>query len=143
MTSVYTLRTNSNASNGSNMQQNNSSGSANSGSVVIPKLDFNEINFPQLGSAKSSNSNGATQRVAPAPQPSCWGNKAVMETVKVPFPVQPVAPKNMIPPLFNKVRKNKKQTYEDEESGSEDEYEYEDCEPYEEAAAASDSDDDF
>lgn len=141
MTSVYTFRpTNTNAASASNMQQNNSPSSGNLGSVEIPKLDFNEINFPKLGSAKSSNSNGLASRVEPTPQPSCWGNKAVMETVKVPFPVQPVAPKNMIPPLFNKVRKNKKQTYEDDESGSEDEYEYENCEPYEEEASNSDTD---
>jgi hypothetical protein len=138
MTSVYTFRTN--ASNGSNMQQNNSPNSSNPGSVEIPKLDFNEINFPKLGSVKSSNSNELASRVESAPQPSCWGNKAAMDTVKVPFPVQPVAPRNMIPPLFNKVRKNKKQTYEEEESDSEDEYE-DDYEEYQEEA--SDSDDDF
>ena len=138
MTSVYTFRTN--ASSLSGLQQNNSPNSSNPGSVEIPKLDFNEINFPKLGSSKSSNSNGLASRVESAPQPTCWGNKAVMETVKVPFPVQPIAPKNMIPPLFNKVRKNKKQTYEEEESDSEDEYE--DYEEYQEDAA-SDSDDDF
>lgn len=132
MTSVYTFRTN--ASSVSNMQQNNS---ANSSSVKIPKLDFNEINFPKLGSTKSSNSNELASRVEPTPQPSCWGNKAVMDAVKVPFPVQPIAPKNMIPPLFNKVRKNKKQTYEEEESDSEDEYD--DYEPYEEVAPDSDN----
>jgi len=140
MTSVYTFRP-TNASSLPGLQQNNSSSSANSSnssSVEIPKLDFNEINFPQLGSGKSINSNGLAQRVEPVAQPSCWGNKAVMETIKVPFPVQPVAPRNMIPPLFNQVRKNKKQTYE-EESDSEDEYE--DYEPYEEVV--SDSDDDF
>ena len=143
MTSVYTFRTN--ASSASNMPQNNLAGSGNSsnpGSVEIPKLDFNEINFPKLGSAKSSNSNElASPPADKLPQPSCWGNKAVMDTVKIPFPVQPVAPRNMIPPLFNKVRKNKKQTYEEEESDSEDEYEYEDYEEYQEEA--SDSDDDF
>jgi hypothetical protein len=140
MTSVYTFRsTNTNASSLHGLQQNNSPSSSNSGSVEIPKLDFNEINFPKLGSAKSSNSNELASRVESAPQPTCWGNKAIMETVKVPFPVQPVAPRNMIPPLFNKVKKNKQQTYEEEESDSEDEYD--DYEPYEEEA--SESDDDF
>ena len=139
MTSVYTFRsTNANAA--SNMKQNNNStNSGNSSSVEIPKLDFNEISFPQLGATKSNGLVTSKVETTPNPQPSCWGNKAVMETVKIPFPVQPVAPKNMIPPLFNKVRKNKKQTYEEEESGSEDEYE-----EYEELPeAVSDSDDDF
>ena len=137
MTSVYTFRpTNTNANAASNMQQNNNS--PNSGEIL--KLDFNEISFPQLGAPKSNNSNGLAAKVepTPSPQPSCWGNKAVMETVKIPFPVQPVAPKNMIPPLFNKVRKNKKQTYE-EETDSDDEYEEYDELP----EAVSDSDDDF
>ena len=144
MTSVYTFRpTNTNTNAANNMQQNSNTNSGNLGSVEIPKLDFNEINFPQLGAAKSNNTNGLAAKVesTPSPQPSCWGNKAVMETVKIPFPVQPIAPRNMIPPLFNKVRKNKKQTYE-EESDSDDEYEeYDDYEPYEEPI--SDSDDDF
>lgn len=142
MTSVYTFRqTNTNVANLpglSSMQQNNSTNSGNLGSVEIPKLDFNEINFPQLGAPKS---NGLAAKVesTSSPQPTCWGNKAVMETVKIPFPVQPVAPKNMIPPLFNKIRKNKKQTYEEEETDSDDEYE--DYESYEEPI--SDSDNDF
>jgi hypothetical protein len=139
MTSVYTFRqTNTNTNAANNMQQNSNTNSGNLGSVEIPKLDFNEINFPQLGAGKT-NGLAAKVELTPSPQPSCWGNKAVMETVKIPFPVQPVAPKNMIPPLFNKVRKNKKQTYEEEESDSEDEYE--EYEEYEEAV--SDSDDDF
>ena len=138
MTSVYTFRqTNTNAAN--NMQQNSNTNSGNLGSVEIPKLDFNEISFPQLGAAKSNGLVTPKVESTPSPQPSCWGNKAVMETVKIPFPVQPVAPKNMIPPLFNKVRKNKKQTYEEEESDSEDEYEQYDELP----EAVSDSDDDF
>jgi hypothetical protein len=112
-------------------------------------IEFNEMNFPSLSISKPKSNNGniipsidltQMKTVSSQPQGSCWGNKSVLETVKLPFPVQPIAPKSHIPPLFNTVRKNKARVYEeDEETDSDDEYEYEyESEPEHE----SDSDDD-
>lgn len=145
MTSVYTFhRNNTNTASIPGLQQNNLPILTNSNSVEIPKLDFNEINFPKLGVAKSSpqdNSNKVEPEPCPLAQVSCWSNKTTMEIIKIPFPVQPIASRNMIPPLFNKARKNKKQTYE-EETESDDDYEYANYEEYQEEEV-SDSDNDF
>jgi len=113
-------------------------------------IEFNETNFPSLTASKPKSNNGniipsinltQIKTASSQPQGSCWGNKSVLETVKQPFPVQPIAPKSNIPPLFNTVRKNKARVYEeDEETDSDDEYDYE-SEP--EHEHESDSDDDF
>lgn len=86
------------------------------------KLDSNNLNFPELGTLK----NPQIKKV------SCWGNKNEMEKIKEPFTDVQVIPKKDIPPLFNKVRKEKIK-YLDE-----DDYEY-----YENNYNEDDSDDEY
>ena len=140
MSSVYTFCPQLNG----NSISNNTNENGNRMEFQAPNIEFNEMNFPSLTISKPKPNNETINlkpQATSQPQPSCWGNKSVLETVKLPFPVQPIAPKHQIPPLFNTVRKNKARIYEeDEETDSDDEYEYEyESEPEHE----SDSDDDF
>ncbi len=144
MSSVYTFCPPQ--SNGNSISSNTN---GNSQEPQAP-IEFNEMNFTSLSISKPKSNNGniipsidltQMKTASSQPQGSCWGNKSVLETVKLPFPVQPIAPKSNIPPLFNTVRKNKAQMYEEyEETDSDDEYDYE-SEP--EHEHESDSDDDF
>ena len=138
MSSVYTFCPQLNG----NSISNNTNGNGNSQEPQTP-IEFNEMNFPSLSISKPKSNNETivpSIDLKPITQASCWGNKSVLETVKLPFPVQPIAPKSNIPPLFNTVRKNKAKVYDEEETDSDEEYEYEyESEPEKE----SDSDDDF
>jgi len=80
------------------------------------KLDFNNINFPELGTLK----NPQIKKV------SCWGNKNDIEKIKEPFTDVQVIPKKDIPPLFNKVRKEKIKYLDEDDEDYEDNYNYND-----------------
>lgn len=155
MTSVYKFcPSNSNTSTTSNTSTNSTN------STNITNLEINDETFPKLGSVRSLNPIKGNSVVPTnisldsskkleipldlppvvSKQESCWGNKAVMETIKIPFPIQKVVPTLNIPPLFNIIKKKKNQIYEEEyETDSDDEYENYDSEN----ETNSDSDDDF